>query len=112
MAGMTERLEKMLTGGRDDAMLRFGLGSAYFNEGEFEQAVQHLERCIEQNPDYAAAYKMLGKAYFKLDDMDNAARVLDAGLPIAKAAGDKQTEKEILAFLKKAAKQAGGTGNE
>ena len=101
---MTRNLEKMLAGGRDDAMLRFGLGSAYFNEADYEQAALHLERCLAQDEDYSAAYKLLGKAYFKLGDMEKASSVFERGLPIAQGQGDKQTEKEINVFLKKAHK--------
>ena len=32
MESLKDNLEKMLADGRDDEMLRFGLGSAYFNE--------------------------------------------------------------------------------
>jgi uncharacterized protein HemY len=60
---MVDNLEKMLAKGRDDAMLRFGLGSAYFNDGKFSLAVTHLEACIAQDDSYSAAYKLLGKAY-------------------------------------------------
>ncbi len=101
---MTRNLEKMLAGGRDDAMLRFGLGSAYFNEADYEQAALHLERCLAQDENYSAAYKLLGKAYYKLGDMEKASSVFERGLPIAQGQGDKQTEKEINVFLKKAHK--------
>ena len=67
----------------------------------FEKAVLHLQACVEQDPEYSAAYKYLGKALVKLGDKDQAKTVFDAGLPIARAKGDKQTEWEILAFLKK-----------
>lgn len=98
---ITENLEKMLANGQDSAMLRFGLGSAYFNDKQFEQAVPHLRACIEQDPDYSAAYKFLGKALIKLGEGDEAKAILKAGLPVAIAKGDKQTEREIEAFLKK-----------
>lgn len=96
-----DNLEKLLASGRDDAMLRFGLGSAYFNNREFDQAVPHLQACLEHDPNYAAAYKLLGKALFKTGRNDEAEKVFTAGLPVAVDKGDKQTEREILAFLKK-----------
>ena len=96
-----ENLERMLATGRDDAMLRFGLGSAYFNEKQFESAVQQLEACLRHDENYSAGYKVLGKAYFLKGDLDNAQRVFEAGKPIAVDQGDKQTQKEIAIFLKK-----------
>ena len=101
---MARNLEKMLANGRDDAMLRFGLGSAYFNEADYEQEAMHLESCLAQDENYSAAYKLLGKSYFKLGDMEKASSVFEKGLPIAQQQGDKQTEKEINVFLKKAGK--------
>ena len=98
---MTRNLEKMLAGGRDDAMLRFGLGSAYFNQADYERAVMHLKHCLVQDENYSAAYKLLGKAYYKLGEMENAKAVFEKGLPIARGQRDKQTEKEINVFLKK-----------
>lgn len=103
---MIERLESMLDAGRDDAMLRFGLGSALFNEGRFEDAAIHLQRCIELDAGYSAAYKLLGKALYKLGRGEQAAPVFASGLKVAREQGDKQSEKEISVFLAKLEKQS------
>ncbi|MBL6689141.1 MAG: tetratricopeptide repeat protein [Pseudomonadales bacterium] len=99
---MTDNLEKMLAGGRDDAMLRFGLGSAYFNEKRYEDAIRHLQACLKHDEGYTAAYKLLGKAFFQQDQLQEAIEVLEKGLPIATGGGDKQSQKEIEVFLNKA----------
>lgn len=98
---ITDNLEKLLTSGQDNAMLRFGLGSAYFNTKDYEKAIPHLQSCLEQDPEYTAAYKLLGKALFKTGNNEEARIVFETGLPIAVRKGDKQTEKETLVFLKK-----------
>jgi len=98
---MTDNLEKMLADGTDSARLRFGLGSAYFNQGQFVAAIPHLRACIEQDHDYSAAYKLLGKALMKVDDNGAARQVFESGLTVAIASGDKQTEREISAFMLK-----------
>lgn len=103
---MTDNLEKMLASGRDDAMLRFGLGSAYFNSKDYAKAVPHLQACIAHDESYSAAYKLLGKSHFQLKDYQQAKQVLDEGLAIANAGGDKQSVKEIEVFLKKIAKDS------
>jgi Tfp pilus assembly protein PilF len=105
--GMVENLEKMLAKGRDDAMLRFGLGSAYFNEGNFSLAVTHLEACLAQDDSYSAAYKLLGKAYLKEGEPGKAISTFEAGMPIAEGQGDKQSQKEMRVFLGKAQKEMG-----
>ncbi len=98
---ITDNLENLLAGGRDDAMLRFGLGSAYFNDKQFPAAIPHLQACIAHDAHYSAAYKLLGKALLKTGDKTGAKAIFNHGLPIAIEKGDKQTEREILAFLKK-----------
>lgn len=98
---ITDNLEKLLANGNDNAMLRFGLGSAYFNDKEFTKAIPHLESCLAQDPEYTAAYKLLGKALFKTGNKIQSRTAFETGLPLAIKNGDKQTEKEILVFLKK-----------
>ena len=98
---IVENLEKMLKSGQDNAMLRFGLGSAYFNEKRFAEAAPHLRACLAQDSGYTAAYKLLGKALFKLDELDEARDVFARGLPVSIEKGDKQTQREIEAFQKK-----------
>ena len=99
-----ENLEQMIAKGRDDAMLRFGLGSALFNESRFSEAITHLEACLAHDRHYSAAYKLLGKAYLKQGDTAAAIRVFEAGLPVASDKGDKQSMKEMQVFLAKALK--------
>ena len=101
---IAENLEKLLAGGKDDAMLRFGLGSAYFNSKEYEKAIPHLQACLDHDPEYTAAFKLLGKAFFKTGNDNEARKVFETGLPVAIKKGDKQSEKEISVFLKKLAK--------
>jgi Tfp pilus assembly protein PilF len=88
-------------------MLRFGLGSAYFNEGNFPLAVTHLEACLAQDDSYSAAYKLLGKAYLKEGEPGKAISTFEAGLPVAEEQGDKQSQKEMRVFLVKAQKELG-----
>ncbi|MEZ5530613.1 MAG: tetratricopeptide repeat protein [Porticoccaceae bacterium] len=98
---LIENLETMLARGQDSAMLRFGLGSAYFNQQQFEQAIPHLERCLELDENYTAAYKLLGRALTELDKPERAREIFNVGLVKAGQTGDKQTEREIGVFLKK-----------
>ena len=98
---LTENLEKMLASGSDSAMLRFGLGSAYFNDKNYQQAIPHLQKCIEWDNSYSAAYKLLGRAQIKLGLSEQAKMTLETGIAKAVLKGDKQTEREISVFLKK-----------
>lgn len=98
---MLESLEKMLAAGKDNAMLRFGLGKGYLDAGDAQAAAQHLQRCVEQDSSYSAAWKLLGKAHQALGDSAAARQAWEQGLIAAKARGDKQAEKEMLVFLRK-----------
>ena len=96
-----DALEKMLAKGSDSAMLRFGLGKAYLDDKKPEAAVEHLQHCVVHDPDYSAAWNLLGKAHLKMGDKASAETVWATGLDTAVRKGDKQTEKEITVFLKK-----------
>lgn len=98
---LTENLEKMLAAGSDSAMLRFGLGSVYFSNKQYQQAIPHLQKCIDMDDSHSAAYKLLGKAQIKLGLSEEAKTTLKAGLEQAIKNGDKQTEREIQIFLPK-----------
>ncbi|WP_461480994.1 tetratricopeptide repeat protein [Porticoccus sp.] len=98
---LIDNLENMLSQGKDSAMLRFGLGSAYFNEQRYDRAIPHLQQCLVFDPGYSAAYKLLGRALVKRGQPALARQIFTTGLEKAVQAGDKQTEREISVFLKK-----------
>ena len=65
------------------------------------KAAEHLRRCVEQDPKYSAAWKLLGKALQAEGDLDGARTAWTDGLAAAQAHGDKQAEKEMTVFLRK-----------
>ena len=97
----TEALEKMLARGIDNALLRFGLGKAHLDGGNAVQAAEHLQRCVEFDPTYSAAWKLLGKALQAEGDADAARQAWQKGIKAAQDKGDKQAEKEMAVFLRK-----------
>ena len=98
---MLDSLEKMLAKGVDNALLRFGLGKGYLDQNEPAKAAEHLRRCVEQDPKYSAAWKLLGKALQGQGDAAGARAAWQEGITAAQAHGDKQAEKEMTVFLKK-----------
>lgn len=98
---MIEPLEKMLAKGVDNALLRFGLGKAWLDNGDAAQAAGHLRRCVAFDGKYSAAWKLLGKAEQLQGNALQAREAWESGLAAAKMAGDKQAEKEMTVFLKK-----------
>lgn len=101
-----EALEKMLAKGMDNALLRFGLGKACLDEGNLEQAAEHLQCCVSFDGNYSAAWKLLGNALNKLERYPEARTAWENGLAAAREKGDKQAEKEMSVFLKRLDKQS------
>jgi len=99
-----DNFEAMLARGQDSEMLRYTLGNAYFNEGAFTKAVEHLRKAIELKPDYSAAWKMLGRSLAGDNQLLEAKAAFDQGEIVAESNGDKQTAKEINVFRKRVVK--------
>ncbi len=104
---LVDNLEKMLARGQDSAVLRFGLGNGYLQQGQADKAVQHLLAALKQDPQYSAAWKLLGKAYTELDQIAEARDTYQRGLEVAESKGDKQSAREMEVFLRRLQKDAG-----
>jgi len=98
---MLDSLEKMLGKGIDNALLRFGLGKGYLDLNDPAKAAEHLQRCVEFDPAYSAAWKLLGKAHLALGDFAAARAAWEQGISAAQGKGDKQAEKEMGVFLRR-----------
>lgn len=94
-------LERMLAGGRETALLRFGIGSAYLVRGEPAVAADHLRRAVELDRDYSAAWKLLGKALEAADRPDEALSAYRDGIAAAGRKGDKQALREMEVFARR-----------
>lgn len=99
-------LQAMLAKGIDNSLLRFGLGKGCLDLGDAAQAAQHLQRCVEMDPAYSAAWKLLGKALSESGDKAGAARAWEQGIKAAQQKGDKQAEKEMSVFLRRLQRQS------
>jgi len=82
-------------------MLRFGLGQAYLKEQQYDKAAEHLHQATIHDPQYSAAWKLLGKAHVELDNKDQAISSYQSGIDVADQKGDKQAAKEMQVFLKR-----------
>lgn len=94
-------LERLLATGRDGALLRFGLGQALLREDLPALAETHLREATRQDPDYSAAWKLLGKALERLGQAEQAEAAWRQGLLAAERRGDLQSIKEITVFLRR-----------
>lgn len=100
-------LEKMLASGKDNALLRFSLGNAWLGAGDAAKAAPHLQKAVEHDPQYSAAWKLLGRA---LNDAGDAKAALEAyrkGIEVAEARGDIQAAREMKVFARRIEKSLG-----
>jgi Tfp pilus assembly protein PilF len=96
-----ERFEAMLAGGKDTALLRFTLGSHYLGQREPLRAMEHFRVAVSLDPNYSAAWKLLGRALAQCGDLPQAIDAFRRGIEVAEAQGDKQAAKEMTVFMKR-----------
>lgn len=101
MNALLDNLRRQCDGPRDGALLRYSLGSALLDAGDAAGAVAALERALEFDPTYSAAWKLLGKARLASGEPASAADAWRRGIAAAGARGDKQAEKEMTVFLRR-----------
>ena len=94
-------LKNMLAQGQDNLLLRFGLGQALLNNGQFEDAIEHFRKALDFDPQHSAAWKLLGKALAASDHPDEAIKTYEQGIAVAENKGDIQAAKEMKVFLKR-----------
>ena len=102
----TEKLEAMLAGGVDNALLRFTLGNILFQQKDYAEAEPHLARAVELDPGYSAAWKIYGRTLSAAGKISEAAAALKRGIGIASERGDIQAVKEMTVFLRRLEKQS------
>ena len=98
---LRERLEAALAAGQDTALLRFSLGDLLAKSGDLDTACEHLRRAVELDPQYSAAWKLLGRTQLRAGYASDARVTLRQGISVARAQGDKQAEREMDVFLKR-----------
>jgi Tfp pilus assembly protein PilF len=105
---MIERLEQLLASGKDNALLRFSLGSEYVKAGDAARACVHLARALEHDPEYSAAWKLYGKALTEIGRTSEALDAYRRGIAVAERKGDKQAVKEMAVFARRIERHVGG----
>lgn len=86
-------------------MLRYSLGTAYLKENDADRAAEHLREATRQDPQYSAAWKMLGKALEGAELWQEALEAYRQGIEVAQQRGDIQAAKEMGVFAKRIEKR-------
>lgn len=64
-------LEDLLRDYPENTDLLYNLGMTCIELGELVKAIEHLQKCIQLDPDYSNAYVALGLAYYRQADLQN-----------------------------------------
>ena len=100
-------LEKLLGTPRDGALLRYSLGSEYLKAGDAERGIEQLREALRRDPQYSAAWKVLGRALADAGRTDEARDAYARGIAAARARGDRQAEKEMSVFARRLERRGG-----
>ena len=96
----------MLTEQPENAMIWYGLASEQFKLENWAEAAKALRQVVTLNPDYTAAYQMLGTALGKMNDIAGAQQAWRDGIDAAGRTGAWKAGQHMQALL---AGVAGGT---
>ncbi len=93
-----EPLKKVLAIDPNDEVAWFGLGKAYMDDGNFQEAATALESCIRVKPGYSAAYLALVQSLQKLGQLDSCKRFCEEGIAVSTKNGDMMVTKALEAL--------------
>lgn len=90
-----EPLKKVLAIDPNDDVAWFGLGKAYMDDSNWQEAVTALQRCIAVKQTYSAAYYALAQSLHKLNRNDECRRTCDEGIAVSAKNGDAMVTKNL-----------------
>lgn len=93
-----EPLKRVLAIEPDDDVAWFGLGKAYMDDSNWQEAVTALQSCIRVKPTYSAAYYALAQSLQKLNRVDECRQVSDQGIDVSTKNGDAMVTKNLEAL--------------
>jgi predicted Zn-dependent protease len=96
-----QSLLALLERGMDSPLLRYSLAGEMHRQNDPVGALPHALKAVRMQPDFSAAWKLLGKIQAESGDTAMAMEAYSKGIQVAKAQGDKQAEKEMQVFLKR-----------
>jgi len=106
-------LLKLVDTPRDGALLRYSIGNEYLKAGDAANAAVQLREAVARDPNYSAAWKLLGKALSEAGDAEGALAAYRSGIAVAEKRGDRQAAKEMQVFARRLEKslqnKEGGT---
>jgi predicted Zn-dependent protease len=108
-----EIFEAMARSQPQDVMVWYGLGSEYMKLEDWAKAAEALRHVIEINPDYTAAYQMLGTALANQGAREGARLAWQEGIKTAERNGAWKARQHMEGLLAGSSDESGtGLCNE
>jgi predicted Zn-dependent protease len=95
-----------------DAMIWYGLASEYQKAERWLEAADALQTVVRINPDYTAAYQMLGAALLNNGQAEEARRAWTEGIEVAKRTGAWKAQQHMEGLLASTPMSAAAPGTE
>jgi thioredoxin-like negative regulator of GroEL len=99
---MSERISlylKKLENNQGNLLNRFSLSQAFFEEGQYEQAIPHLIECVKGRADWMMAYLLLAKSYIASDQESLAREPLEITIKLAQDQVHEDPREEAQTLL-------------
>ena len=90
-----EPLKKILAIDPNDDVAWFGLGKAYMEDGNFDEATKALQQCVTVKPTYSAAYYGLAQSLQRLGRLDECRTICNTGIEVSTKNGDAMVTKNL-----------------
>ncbi len=90
-----EPLKKVLAIDPNDEVAWFGLGKAYMEDQNWDEAIKALEHCLKVKPTYSAAYYALAQSLAKLGRIEDCCRICEQGIEVSTATGEAMVTKNL-----------------
>lgn len=94
-----ELFAQMAQADSENAMIRYGLGNEYAKAERWTEAVATFRKVIEINPDYTAAYQMLGTALSNAGEPEAARLAWQEGVQVASRTGAWKAGQHMQSLL-------------
>ena len=93
-----EPLKKVLTLDPNDEVAWFGLGKAYMDDRNWEEAIAAFRSCLKVKPTYSATYYALAQCLQQVSRTDECRQTCDEGIDVSRKNGDAMVTKNLEAL--------------
>lgn len=94
-----DQLLDFLAASPEDSFVRHALALEYIKLGDDQAARVYFENLLEKDPGYVGAYYHLGKLLERNQLVEQAIRIYENGMVVAKKAGDNHAAAELRGAL-------------